>query len=313
MLHAISDVPEHCDLSTETDVDKPILRLACSGGERLYTSAFDKYLFRKSRFQRKPVFSVLGSPIRFIATMTSLEQATLPVIDFLKIISPHTKNEPLAVEASKNERQKLYVALKDVGFFYMKNPGVSESAVEKLFSHAKHLFDKPESEKIAIIGRADRPGGPSQGWSSPLRLAADTKTSDQKEFFGIYNDNDQSRPNQWPENWPDLREDMNAFFTKCHEVLFELLGVLADEIGVGGRVLEPLISQKNHFCAMLYYPETSIDSFQSRVRSATHTDYGCMTLLFNDEGEGLQICDANGEFRYAPRLPGCAIVNGTWL
>lgn len=245
--------------------------------------------------------------------MTSLEPATLPIIDFLKIISPHTGNDRLTVEASKNEKHKAYLALKNIGFFYLKNPGVSESAVDTLFSHAKHFFDKPEAEKMTIIGKADRPGGPSQGWSSPIRLAANTKTSDQKEFFGMYNDHDQSRPNQWPENWPELRVDMHSFFTKCHEVLLELLGVLAKEIGLDERALEPLISQKNHFCAMLYYPETSIDSFQSRVRSGTHTDYGCMTLLFNDEGEGLQICDANGKFRYAPRLPGCAIVNGTWL
>lgn len=244
--------------------------------------------------------------------MARLEPATLPVIDYLTIIGPRTRNDPLGVEASKNEKHKLYLALKETGFFYLKNPGVSESAVDTLFSHAKRLFDKPESEKMTILGKADRPGGPSQGWSSPIRLAADTKTSDQKEFFGIYNDEDQSRPNLWPEDWPELRADLNAFFTKCHEVLLELLRDLAEETGLGERLLEPLISQKNHFCAMLYYPETSTDSFKSRVRSATHTDYGCMTLLFNDEGEGLQVCDASGEFRYAPRLPGCAIVNGTY-
>ena len=245
--------------------------------------------------------------------MTSLEPATLPVIDYLTIVGPQTSNDRLALEASKTEKHRLYLALKETGFFYLKNPGVSEPAVDTLFSHAKRFFDKPESEKITIIGKADRPGGPSQGWSSPIRLAADTKTSDQKEFFGIYNDEDRSRPNQWPENWSELRLDMNAFFRKCHEVLLELLGVLAEEIGLDERTLEPLISQKNHYCAMLYYPETTTDSFQSRVRSGTHTDYGYMTLLFNDDGKGLQICDANGEFRYAPRLPGCAIVNGTWL
>lgn len=80
-----------------------------------------------------------------------------------------------------------------------------------------------------------------------------------------------------------------------------------------GRAGPRTIDQsEKSFLRMLYYPETSVEPFQSRVRSATHTDYGCMTLLFNDEGEGLQICDANGEFRYAPRLLSCAIVNGMY-
>ena len=236
--------------------------------------------------------------------MAKLEQANLPIVDFAKITGAKTAEE------TKREKHELYRALKDVGFVYLKHPGVSQGTVDTLFSHTKRFFDKPESEKVALLGRADRPGGPSQGWSSPARRAANPATSDIKEFLGIYRDDNPAKPNQWPEDSPELRRDVNSFFDTCHETILTLLAVLAEEIGLDADTFAPFISDKNHFCAMLYYPSTPIDSFKNRVRAGTHTDYGCMTLLFNDDGEGLQVCDRNGEFQYAPRMADCAIVNG---
>ncbi|KAI9785433.1 MAG: hypothetical protein M1816_000402 [Peltula sp. TS41687] len=241
--------------------------------------------------------------------MTSLQAANLPMIDFLKIIGPKTSDNPATLEASAKEKHALYRALKDVGFAYLKHPGLSDSEVQMLFEHAKRFFSKPESEKLELLGRMDRGRGPSQGWSSPVNRAVNTKVSDQKEFFGFYMDDDHERPNQWPRDWPEFRRAMNTFFENGHQVLLELLHALVEEIGLDSGTLEGCISEKNHFVALLHYPETTADSFKSRVRSATHTDYGCLTLLFNDAGEGLQVCDAQGEFRYAPPVPGCAIIN----
>lgn len=39
-------------------------------------------------------------------------------------------------------------------------------------------------------------------------------------------------------------------------------------------------------------------------------DYGCMTLLFNDSGEGLQVLHNTGEYEYVPRKDDCAVLNG---
>ncbi|MCJ1439059.1 hypothetical protein MMC27_008450 [Xylographa pallens] len=238
-----------------------------------------------------------------------LEEANLPVIDFAKILGSGVAGDSDNGQVSRQEKRKLFNALRDVGFVYLENPGVSPTAVDDLFALSKQLFDKPESEKKSILGRMDRPRGPSQGWSSPARLSAHPETADMKEFFGVYRDEIGPKANQWPENSPDLRVNLNAFFNKCHEVLLVLLSALAESIGLEAGLFEPYINEKEHFCALLYYPGVPAESFKSRVRSATHTDYGCMTLLFNDDGEGLQVCDASGTFQYAPRRPNCAIVN----
>ncbi|KAI9753502.1 MAG: hypothetical protein M4579_005134 [Chaenotheca gracillima] len=241
--------------------------------------------------------------------MAKFDAANLPIIDFAKIVGKGTSEDSCSAAASHAEKKELFRALKDVGFVYLQHPGVSQSTVDTLFAHSKTFFDQPEAAKVKLLGSQDRPRGPSQGWSSPVRFSARPETSDLKEFFGIYRDDDAERPNQWPEGWGQLRADYTSFFETCHGVLGVLLHVLAEEIGLEVDFFDSFISEKNHFSAMIYYPEVPLASFKDRVRSATHTDYGCMTLLFNDGGEGLQVAGSDGDFHYVPRKPDCAVVN----
>jgi isopenicillin N synthase-like dioxygenase len=156
--------------------------------------------------------------------------------------------------------------------------------------------------------------GPSQGYSCPALLAADPTTSDIKEFFGMYRDDDMERPNQWLDDPAsvNMRRDLVAFYESCRLVILELLSALADEVGLASNYLHSFVSDANHFIACLHYPATSEESFTHRVRSAAHTDYGCMTLLFNDSGKGLQVM-RHGQYEYVPRVHDCAVVNSKWL
>lgn len=183
--------------------------------------------------------------------MAQLDKANLPVIDFAKIVGSEREDGPDTATFSKTEKQKLYHALREVGFVYLENTGVAPAAVNDLFSHAKRFFDKSELEKMAVLGRLDRPRGPSQGWSSPARLSAHPEAADMKEFFGVYREENGEKENQWPANTPGLRRDLNSFFNRCHEVLLVLLSALAESIGLDTELFKPYISEKEHFCALL--------------------------------------------------------------
>ncbi|KAL8860184.1 MAG: hypothetical protein Q9178_003448 [Gyalolechia marmorata] len=66
---------------------------------------------------------------------------------------------------------------------------------------------------------------------------------------------------------------------------------------------------KDHFLRVLYYPETTGSSSWNRFRASLHTDYGTLTLLFDDSHGGLQVRNKAGDYVDAPPLPGTAIVN----
>ncbi|KAJ4051460.1 hypothetical protein NW761_014550 [Fusarium oxysporum] len=238
--------------------------------------------------------------------MASKETASLPVIDFAKIIGPSISRSPGVLEDSIKEKQKLFDAFVNVGFVYLSNHSIPDFARENLFSHAKKFFALPVSEK-AKVETGESKG--FHGWFSPARTSGDSRHSDLKEAFDVGKENDPTRPNQWPENWPEFRDDMNFFFEKCHEVHLVLLRVLAEQVGVDGSFFEPHVDEKDHFFRVIYYPETTRAAFKERTRASAHTDYGTLTLLFNDESGGLQVRRADGKYIDAPPIPGCAIIN----
>lgn len=212
---------------------------------------------------------------------------------------------------SLEERSRLFGALKDSGFAYLRHPSINQSSIDHLFGHTKTFFAKPLEEKLKIKGELEKGRGPSQGYSNPAKLAKDPKTSDLKEFFGMYWDEDTDKPNQWLSD-PDsvaMRRDLVAFFEACHVVIQELLAALAEEVGLSPDTLQPYIDEKNHFIACLHYPGTKANAFEMRTRAAAHTDYGCLTLLFNDSKEGLQVLTKEGKYEYVPRIDDCAVLN----
>ncbi|KAL8703056.1 MAG: hypothetical protein Q9225_008127, partial [Loekoesia sp. 1 TL-2023] len=231
---------------------------------------------------------------------------SLPLIDYSKLVEYKTSNNPDSVQTSKNEQQKLFAALRDVGFVYLQNHAIAPAAQQQLFQHARRFFAQPESDKAKIETGESKA---FHGWFSPQRTSGDKSKSDQKEAFDIGDDNDPTRPNQWPSGWPEFRTDMSSFFEQCHEVHLELLAALAEQVGLKPDFFVPYVQAKDHFFRVLYYPETTGESFRDRFRASPHTDYGTLTLLFNDSHGGLQIRNKAGEYVDAPPIPDAAIVN----
>jgi len=241
--------------------------------------------------------------------MANQNRADLSVIDFTVVSQKDAQGQSTA--ASVEERHRLFTALRDTGFAYLKYPGVDQATVDELFSHSRRFFAKPLEEKAKILGKLDKGRGPSQGYLNPLKIAQNPNTSDMKELFGMYRDDDADKPNQWLSDVDSqaMRADLARFFETCHGVILELLSALAEQIGLSPEVLHPTVSEKNHFIACLHYPGTEPEAIKTRDSAVGHTDYGCMTLLFNHYGEGLQVLGKNGEYEYVPRKENCAVLN----
>ncbi len=231
---------------------------------------------------------------------------SLPVIDYSKLVKSKDSKDPDDVQTSKAERQKLYDALRNVGFVYLQNHSIPPTAQQQLFNHAKRFFGQSEPEKAKIETGESKA---FHGWFSPLRTSSNKSNSDQKEAFDIGNDADSTRPNQWPADWPEFRTDMTSFFEKCHEVHLELLAGLTEQVKLKPDFFLPYVRNKDHFFRVLYYPETSGQSFKNRFRASPHTDYGTLTLLFNDSNGGLQVRNKAGDYVDVPPMENAAIVN----
>ncbi|EFX06610.1 thymine dioxygenase [Grosmannia clavigera kw1407] len=237
-----------------------------------------------------------------LAGVTVFDAANLPIIDYSRIEAFFSDKTTENVA----ENEKLLRAVNDFGFLYLKNHGITDEKTNQLFAHAKEFFELPiaEKEKIESSEKVF-----FHGWFSSERISK-SEAADQREGYDIGDDNNLNRPNQWPENRPEFRTDMNYFFHKCHEIHLVLLGAFAAAHGLSKDHFNPLVNEKDHFFRLLHYPPSTPESIGVRLRASPHTDYGTLTLLFNDSNGGLQVRGKDGQWLNVPPISGCAIING---
>lgn len=230
----------------------------------------------------------------------------LPIID---LSLPESVNIP-----------KVHAALKEIGFLYIKDHGVSEELQSKLSDQSKQFFSLAESQKMAI---AMKKGGLAWRGYFPVKGELTSGVPDLKEglYFGVELDATHPEvqkgtplhgPNQWPAN-SDLKQVVMDYMSQVKRVAENLMRLVA--LGLG---LEPYYfsdrygDQPTELFRIFSYPApASLDSMgNSTMGVHEHTDMGFLTILLQDENGGLEVKSRESEqWISAPPLPGTFVVN----
>lgn len=59
----------------------------------------------------------------------------------------------------------------------------------------------------------------------------------------------------------------------------------------------------------MHYPPLSVASKPGQIRAGSHSGYGSLTLLFQDDVGGLEVLSAQGKWLAAPAIPGAVLIN----
>lgn len=142
------------------------------------------------------------------------------------------------------------------------------------------------------------------------------QVQDCKESYEIGSETFAQQPNQWlPEEvLPGFREFMTGFYWSCFETSKELLRAMAMGIGLDDSdYLLKFHSGENNQLRLLHYPpvETEKLSSNAMARMPAHSDWGSITMLFQDDCGGLQVEHPRrpGEFVDATPMKGALIMN----
>lgn len=210
--------------------------------------------------------------------------------------------------------KQLEHAVHHVGFFYVKNFGLSQDEVDRQFTLAKNLFELPveEKEKYEI----DYAAADYNGWRRPGRYVQ----HNQKDNVEIYNFAKFTKDFEGKYNQPALLKahlpEIAHFQKTLHaNVVLPLLRLFAIVLQLPDE--EYLAKQhdfetksEDHLRYMLYYPRTEEQWEASKYgRGGGHTDLGTVTLLFRQPIAGLQILGEDNEWRYVSAQPGTITVN----
>lgn len=122
-----------------------------------------------------------------------------------------------------------------------------------------------------------------------------TGGEDMKESFEIGREAEEGHANQWPDQIDDegvaFRAVMREFWLKCKEVHAIVMQGIAIGMGLRDGFFDDFVSVGDNTLRLLHYPAVRAGGFEGgkRVRAGAHSDYGDITLLFQDHIGGLQV------------------------
>jgi len=212
----------------------------------------------------------------------------IPVIDF----SVFTNGDATARQTVVDQ---IYQACHQIGFMYLDNTGISIDVLKKVFTQSKYFFNLPLAMKQQLAWSNEFS---NQGYIGIEREHLDpNKPGDLKEAFNVGKQKATEDP------------CIVAFYQACTEVANRVLQAFALALQLPFDFFATRHDRQNHTLRLLHYPPLQQPPKLGQVRAGEHSDYGSITLLFQDEVGGLEVQTASGEWIAAPPIPGTVVVN----
>ncbi|KAK4308508.1 hypothetical protein Pmani_019793 [Petrolisthes manimaculis] len=105
------------------------------------------------------------------------------------------------------------------------------------------------------------------------------------------------------EEVPELRSHMTTLYDSCLQLVPRLLTAIAlaldqerDFFTLNHQKLQTMSACNTSTMRLNFYPPVPPNTPEKSVRCGTHTDYGTITLLFQDSMGGLQVQDVSGSW-----------------
>lgn len=168
-----------------------------------------------------------------------------------------------------------------------------------VFATSAAYFRQPAGAKMAQCWTTPEA---NRGYSAPGREKTTSLTDleavrklrdavpDLKESFEIGREGEPDHPNHWPEEEEGselvgFKQTMLAFHDRCKQLYVEVMRAIAVGLGIDEAWFDAYTDGGDNTLRLLHYPEVRKDVFQvnpGQVRAGAHSDYGSITLLFQD-------------------------------
>ncbi|KAL4069974.1 hypothetical protein V8B97DRAFT_569991 [Scleroderma yunnanense] len=209
----------------------------------------------------------------------------------------------------------------NVGFFYVKNHGISDDVINKAVLAAERFFALPIDAKTkldihatpnfkgytALLGENTNPEnngdlheGFDIGWEPEMAACA----------CEIPSDGAMSGTNVWPENLPGFREDVLAYYHAAVKLGLLLFPLFALALNLPEDFFADKVTKPAAIMRLLHYPPQSPQPAGGVEGIGAHTDYECFTILWQqDNVPALQVMNTNGNWIDAVPIPGTLVLN----
>ena len=235
------------------------------------------------------------------------EFSEIPVLDVTPLVQGGDRTA-LAGEFAR--------AYGETGFGYVVNHGIDPATKAAVFDAARRFHALPESAKQAIaLNRAHR-GYIAINTSTDVTsdLANVTKPNQSASFMMMREDAAAdpavylSGPNQWPD-LTGFRQACTNYVAQMGALGRSLMTLALDAAGVTDPAFMAAFDTPTIWLRLLHYPPQPPQAPDDLYGSAPHRDFGCLTLLAQDDVGGLQVQTPAGRWVDVPPLDNAFVVN----
>ncbi|XP_057300776.1 uncharacterized protein LOC130635461 [Hydractinia symbiolongicarpus] len=214
----------------------------------------------------------------------------------------------------KNLVEELLNGFSTWGFLYVKGHGIPQDLIDGTFKMSEKFFRMEKETKMNY----KRGPGISEGYV-PIKgeVFDEMKPEDIKEAFDFSPNSDVSK--KLSQEMPEVVTVLSELFKHCSTLLYKLLRLLAVTLGID---TEFFVNKHTYIgnrglngtsLRTLFYPHINGPTKENQTRCSEHTDYGTMTLLFQDNIGGLEVRSPSGEFIKAVPIPDAIVINAADL
>lgn len=219
-------------------------------------------------------------------------------------------------DAARDVAREIRQAAEGIGFFYIRNHCIPEEVIERAYQATRQFFQQPREWKNQLRINRNHHGFLAVG---EARMEQAERV-DLKESFvwGLdlpdgHPDVTESNPflgrNQWPQEMPEFREAVYPFFESGLECGRDMMRAFALSLGLPEEAFLQATDKSISRSSVLYYPPQPPNLGEDQFGVAPHTDYGCLTLLWQDPVGGLEVQTRQGDWVIAHPIEGTLVVN----
>jgi isopenicillin N synthase-like dioxygenase len=235
-------------------------------------------------------------------TVTSVE---IPIIDFAPFVNGDRAGQHRVA-------QEIYRACHTIGFIYLKNHGVDPDLLEKTFAQSQQFFSLPLATKQQLAWPNEVS---NRGYIAMQREQLNPdRPGDAKEALNVGREdrtsaNSALTQNRWLAEDSSFREIVLNFFEACTETADRVFRAFALALGLPESFIYDRHVNQESVLRLLHYPPIMQALKPGQIWAGEHSDYGSVTLLFQDQTGGLEVQTADGEWIAAPCIPDTLLVN----
>ncbi|KAK3406261.1 protein DMR6-LIKE OXYGENASE 2 [Eucalyptus grandis] len=247
-----------------------------------------------SRVPNKYVWPVQERPVNDKLNSSKAKLVSLPVIDFAELQGP---NRPEALKS-------LAKACEQYGFFQLVNHSIPSEVISSMVEVSKRFFELPYEERARYM---------SSNMFAPVRYGTSFNQNKDKVFCwrDFLKLTCHPLPDvlpHWPSSPTDMRELAVTYAKEAKHLFLKLTEAVLDSLAV--RLMRDQIMSEfedgSQLMVVNCYPQCPEPDLT--LGMPPHSDYGFLTLLLQDQVQGLQI-QHKDEWHTVQPIPDALIIN----